>query len=259
MNGFARNASESIFHLLWGEKEFHLAPILGPTGLTVQDVSGKRHNVTLTNMAPSSDWTIDEMGYSLDFDAGDDRLIVDKTFTITPPYTLIVRIKESNSDNYGGLITESGSIGLFYRGTLDRISFFYSALDHLNSTAFSAATWHDVGLTAQADGSIIFYIDGMADGTASGAPDMIVTQIGNDTSNEAYGGKMSETRIYSRALTAREMHLEYEIPGAALIPASADFGAVTLAAVGRLMGALAGHGGLAGVGGLAGRRGGIAG
>ncbi len=65
-------AEESERPGLWQGLVGLWAPMLGPTGLTLRDQSGRHNNGVLTNMDPASDWAPSPHGWALDFDGSDD-------------------------------------------------------------------------------------------------------------------------------------------------------------------------------------------
>ena len=75
-SGFARYAGESMRPGLWKGLVGLWAPMLGPTGVTLGDWSGRRKHGTLTNMDPATDWVPGPMGRALDFDGSDDYVDV---------------------------------------------------------------------------------------------------------------------------------------------------------------------------------------
>lgn len=75
-SSWARSATESAFPGLWVGKVGHWVPALGPTGVTLRDVSGRGNHGTLTTMAPATDWVVNSHGPALDFDGGDDHVSV---------------------------------------------------------------------------------------------------------------------------------------------------------------------------------------
>ena len=72
--GFARNAAEAENPGLRDGLVGLWALSLGPTGLTLFDVSGRRNHGTLTAMDPATDWVTTKKGWALDF-AGDDDYV----------------------------------------------------------------------------------------------------------------------------------------------------------------------------------------
>lgn len=109
--GFARNEFESAYPGSWRGLVGAWVPALGPTGITLRDVSGFSKHGTLTNMDPATDWIIGGNprmpGYSLDFGADDDRVPCGDFSQIvgTAPFSVMVWFKTdtatgSGADNY---------------------------------------------------------------------------------------------------------------------------------------------------------------
>ena len=57
---------------LWNGLALNAHAPLGPTGATLRDVSGYRHNGTLTTMDLATDWVVTPLGWALDFDGTND-------------------------------------------------------------------------------------------------------------------------------------------------------------------------------------------
>ena len=74
--GFARSAAESERPQDWQGLFTLWAPVLGPNNITLRDWGGHQHHGTLTTMDPASDWVVDEEGYALDFDGGNDHVVL---------------------------------------------------------------------------------------------------------------------------------------------------------------------------------------
>ncbi len=72
--GFARYGHQSANPGLWKGLVGLWVPGLGPTGLTLRDVSGFGNHGALTNMDPATDWvtTGQRVPWALDFDGGND-------------------------------------------------------------------------------------------------------------------------------------------------------------------------------------------
>ena len=63
---------ESAYPELWDGCVGAWAPCLGPSGLRLQDNSGRQNWGTLTNMDAATDWVVDGGRYALDFDGSND-------------------------------------------------------------------------------------------------------------------------------------------------------------------------------------------
>jgi len=77
--GYARSAVESAHPEFWKGLVGAWVPALGPTGLTLRDVSAYENHGTLTNMDPATDWNITGKsrlpGYGLNFAEGSSNLV----------------------------------------------------------------------------------------------------------------------------------------------------------------------------------------
>jgi len=80
--GYARNASESANPGLWNGLTGAWPTSLGPTGSTLHNVAGSKDG-TLVGIDPSTDWVVDEQGYSLAGDGDSDYVEVDDGSTPT--------------------------------------------------------------------------------------------------------------------------------------------------------------------------------
>ncbi len=86
-SGFAHNAAESANPGLWKGLVGLWLPALGPTGLTLRDMSGWGNHGTLTNMDPATDWvTIGKRGlpWALDFDGSNDYVDCGNSSILNP-------------------------------------------------------------------------------------------------------------------------------------------------------------------------------
>ena len=63
--GYARSAAEAANPGLWKGLVFAGMTSLGPTGLTLRDISGRKNHGTLTN---NPTWVKTNKGWALDFD-----------------------------------------------------------------------------------------------------------------------------------------------------------------------------------------------
>jgi hypothetical protein len=97
MQGFARHAAESEHPELWHGLVGAWLPVLGPTGSTLRDWSGRKKHGALTNMVPASDWVMGPNGWALDFDRSNDRVLATGASHIQSPIgSLVVRCATAN-------------------------------------------------------------------------------------------------------------------------------------------------------------------
>jgi hypothetical protein len=84
------------------------------------------------------------------------------------------------------------------------------------NTSINDGEWHHIAFVKSGGTSGTFYLDGESDGTISGASvnynSDLVSSIGQDRrdSNRRFNGKMSDIRIYARALSATEIEDMYK-------------------------------------------------
>lgn len=115
----------------------------------------------------------------------------------------------------GNLFAEFGDRGLWFHN--DKVDYYYGA-DHFNTTAVSLNSWHHIVVSVNA-GNVTFYLDGAADGTATGAVSINANAIGQDFSGgESFQGYMDDVRIYNRALSGSEVTDLYQEGGGVSVP-----------------------------------------
>lgn len=107
-----------------------------------------------------------------------------------------------SSESGAALISSYGSgITLMYTGGNQRLSFYYAGAHHYNNTALTENEWHHVALVSD-NGNMTLYLDGVADGTATGAPSWQPKSIGDSTqANNNFKGKIDELKVFNRAIS----------------------------------------------------------
>jgi chitodextrinase len=126
------------------------------------------------------------------------------SIALTNTFTVALWLYTTGSDTYANLFSQDGNIGLQYKGDVNKLTFWFNTTDHASNTVISRNQWHHVALVNNA-GSVTFYLDGVADGTATGAPGFTATVMGNDQWSENYAGTIDEVKVYSRALSQAEV------------------------------------------------------
>ena len=223
--GIARSANESAYPKLWKDLAGAWSPVLGPTGLTLFDVSGNNNHGTLTNMSADLDWTAGEKGYQLDFVGTDDFIQFEassatKVLEVTTgDFSGFMWIKTTNIAR--AVLFGKRDVGdqgyRFYQFDGDQLELllddgpvvsFYS-----DSFTLSDGNWHFIGFSADRDGDVTFYADGKVVGTqdisgssgslhpASPTP-LRISGKPNDTQN--FPGSISELLFYNRTVSPRE-------------------------------------------------------
>ncbi len=148
-----------------------------------------------------------KIGQAFNFDGSDDRVFVGgPAVSTTHTISLWLNVQGLHpTKNWSALVVNGSSPygGIYFKNDTNNISYYYGA-DHLNNTPITLNKWHHI-VVVTSSGNVTFYIDGVMDGNASGAPSLIMSQIGNNNANEALVGLMDDVRVYDRALTAAEV------------------------------------------------------
>ena len=73
-----------------------------------------------------------------------------------------------------------------------------------SQTAISENQWHHVAVVCNA-GQVTYYLDGVADGTATGGTGFNADNMGDDPGSETFKGGVDEVRVYNGALSAAQV------------------------------------------------------
>ena len=192
------------------------------SGTTAEDKSGQGNNGTLTNMDPATDWVDGKVGSgALDFDGSNDYVDAGSSSSLrfhTGDFTVTGWIK---SDSLTGTRTLGTTYldlntGWLFGTSNSKLGYYTNAWKSANTTLVTGQ-WYHIGITVDASGNYIFYLNGNSDG--SGA----LTLPANTTESfkiGAYGasgglgrfdGLIDEVRIYNRALSADEISRLYNL------------------------------------------------
>ena len=234
--GYARNASEALpknrnlFDGLVGA----WVPRLGPTGRTLQDVSGNKNHGTLTNMNPASDWVEGDDGWGLDFDGFNDYVRVAGNSTLglaDTDFTISLWIKWSavaENDNKGVFSKYNSTTG--QRGWMvatantpgvsqGKYSFLYqSSAGSFNSqqqlhttSAYDDDITHCLSFIFIRGQTVSIYVDGVLDNSkassvpssvANNSSDVLLASANNGSQNTAIASYAAN--IHNRALSPTE-------------------------------------------------------
>jgi hypothetical protein len=121
-------------------------------------------------------------------------------------------------DDYGAILANGVTTGIWYRGTLKKIDLYFSG-DHLNTTALTENAWNFIVVSCSA-GSVTFYLNGVANGTASGwgGTSSIIT-IGNDSGGEKLKARLDELLLFPTALSSSNVLALYNAGlGSGIVP-----------------------------------------
>lgn len=207
-----------------------------PAG-TVADSSGNGRDGTPTgasgtNNTPQPSTTVPNPANfrdarALDFDGTDDYVAISDTFDPTA-YTISAWVRPETiqaqdifvrTDSSGPTTNFSHQLRMNSSGQFEHYAYDGAAQSVVGTTVATAGQWYHVVGTAQNGGALRLYVNGVEEGT----PDAVGTlwtggdryRIGSNSSGFAYfDGKIDETRLYSRALTAAEILALYGTPQA---------------------------------------------
>lgn len=172
------------------------------SGTSVADSSGNGKTGTLTGGATFT--TSNGSHGAMNFDGANGKMAVSVSSGGTATYSISMWFFPiPSSDSYGAVLTADQSGGFYYRGSTTKADFYFGG-DHLNNSAISENSWHHIAIVISA-GSGTFYLDGSADGTFSSATDFTFLTMGDDGGSETFKGKISDARIYNRAITSGEV------------------------------------------------------
>lgn len=203
-NGFARCAAESANPNLWKGLVGAWYPSLGPTGLTLRDVSGWHNHGTLTNMDPATDWVATEMGWALDFDGDDDKIPFDQTITLPGDFTIIAQLLDRSDGQWHSIVSGSG----FFYLTHDvppRVYYYDVNLELYSTTTVAVDKWATIGWVRNGTRAAI-YINGVETDTGiTTAPSCNVRSIGHIQAAQYFDGQLSRVTVWNRALIPSEI------------------------------------------------------
>ena len=103
-----------------------------------------------------------------------------------------------------------------------KLSMYYLG-DHLSTTPLTLSAWTHVCVSVNA-GSGTFYVNGVADGTFTGATSFFPTNMGGDTANQNFRSSMDEVGFWLRPLSQAEVTVLYNTTG---LPYSSFFTTLT--------------------------------
>ena len=250
--GFARNASQSNNPGLWKGLAGLWMPGLGPTGLSLRDISGHGNHGTLTNMDPATDWVLGDPrygGWALEFSAITEHVLL-PALTFADNWTIAVRawwnVTSTAWSHDTPLAFAVGNDQIMIKRSGDALTSWqcrarkaepYQIVD-CNGTVEDGPlkTWFLLVGTCR-NGIIQLYVDGKAQGTSSGTWAQTVTAAGylanTDAVSETYAfpGKTSFAWAYNRALIPSEIQQLYEDPLAMVRPRAKVFPAAAVGSV----------------------------
>ncbi len=199
-----------------------------PGSTTAQDSSVNGHDGTLTNMDPAGDWVTGRMNGALDFDGGNDHVLVTgyKGIIGSNPRTITAWIKTSNTSSiqaitsWGNNSNSAGKQWTFYLEN-GKLAVKVWSGKIIASTLVADGDWHHVACALASGGSLDdtqFFIDGYEDGIGSPGDQVINTESNADVSVGAavntspgsgrryfFNGLIDDVRIYDSNLSQPEI------------------------------------------------------
>lgn len=226
-NGYARCAAESAYPNLWTGLRGLWVPALGPTGLTLRDVSGRGNHGTLTNMAPATDWVVGEKGWALNYDAVNDFVDCGNTFSVgINDWSVTAWIRQTGTTNYGAVVAKGtyngvGDILIYDLKTIyESAHLCFRSEDAMGAnnpvpisySSLNGTGWRYIAVTRRGQ-NITTYLDGNYVTTeATSAPSYDFTNakkwtIGarDDGANQFWQGDIGTVTIHLRSLQSSEI------------------------------------------------------
>jgi hypothetical protein len=233
-NGFAPRDGQPLYPQLWRGCVGAWNPGLGPTGLTLLDMSGNGRHAAITNATPSTIWTTDAGKYCLDGDGTDDH--VSTSFSPqfgSQPFAMSVWVNGENASRFGSIFTtrKTGfnpitenvwaiTHGNFFTGAASQLLGFgvlqtiSSYRSYVTTVNVFDSLWHHIGVNWTGSTAEI-YVDGVALATtltSAGSTPSANTSgnigfLGANDGVTALADKVDDARLYSRLLRTNEFKL----------------------------------------------------
>ena len=227
--GFARYRHRSAHPGLWDGLVGGWFPSLGPTGLTLRDISGLGNHGALTNIDPATDWVMGEKGWALDFTSGSSQRIAcgnKNSLDLTDRMTLVAWVKpDAGGSGHNGVVgtpNYQSAYSLYLRNApgQDVAAHFTTpggARYYVVAGTVTDGQWHQ--LVSLFDGTTLsLFIDGVKTGTTNSAgtarqfDGVYIGYTGNVDPPGYFDGQIGPVSIYNRDLTLSERQQLYVDP-----------------------------------------------
>jgi hypothetical protein len=144
-------------------------------------------------------------GTVIEFDGTDDVISMSGVDTSDSTYSVAMWIRPSNlTEGWQSLLTVNAGNGLYLRST-GNLTFLTAGGGPQNSTVLNINTWYHV-VFVNDGGNYTWYINGVSDGTGSGATTCgALSRMGDNSSSETYAGRIGQASVYSVAITAQDV------------------------------------------------------
>lgn len=196
------------------------APLLGPTGLTLRDNSGRGNHGTLTNMEPDTDWEVSGGDYALKFVTNDevkcgDVLLGLYNFSVaawvnpnsTARMSYVSKANGASSTDFSFILeSESSAWRAILRSGSNQII--------TSSISWAMGVWAHLCLTYNGN-TINLFVNGVSVGTPVATTDPINVTTSSFAIGSRSGGSptqfldglVDDVILYNRALTLNEIKL----------------------------------------------------
>ncbi len=195
------------------------------SGTTAANAAGGGHGGVLTNMDPANDWVTGKVGGALDFDGGNDCVLLGDSLELLGPLTVAAWVKPSTvasdmqiiSDGYNGSATQWELKTTSASGRVSLRHWAPGAVGVQSVSSLIAGSWtHVVGVY---DGSTWkIYWDGALDNSSADSGPIATNRdlyIGavdiNGNPGQFWHGAIDDVRVYSRALMLGEIQALYNL------------------------------------------------
>lgn len=184
------------------------------TGTTAADSTGSGHTGTLNGVAGwTSSSKIGPYAVTTDGSTSGNGISVSSTISVAPPFTFAEWIYPTIAADaaFRNLFSQTGAKGYWWRFGV--VAPFGSGFSGTSNTSISQNTWHHIAIVADASGNVIYYLDGVADGTGT-ASAFTVDGMGCDSGSgaECFTGRFDDARYYTRALSSSDIAELYAYP-----------------------------------------------
>lgn len=183
-------------------------PLYEGSGTALNNLAGTNATASITDTADVT-WDKGDSGYAVKCQAtaSTTRGVTVSGLPSGTTYTIALGFrKDTASDSYASLFTQSSNAGFFAMST-GKLNWFV-ATDHLSTGTVLAGTgFHNVAVAVNGT-AYQFYIDGVADasGTTSGTVNLnTFDAMFNDPGSETLIGAISYLHVYNRILSASEI------------------------------------------------------
>lgn len=254
--GYARSANESVYSNSWRGLVGDWVPALGPTGVTLRDVSGHHRHGTLIDGDPARDWIIGNNsrmpGYVLNMEqAGSPYVDLSATagamLQSVPGVTMLVWVNFDTITSATSIVqsdwmlaVSAGSSAFGSRATLgafksDEITIGGRSADSDSFRTGETTTaplvigqWAQLGgVLNYPDDSMSIFVNGQLEASFaavgfsqstsdSSLSDNIAIGADDDGATDHMNGKLGRIQVYGRVLTHAEIALEYAVSLASL-------------------------------------------